>query len=110
VVAFTLPAARRVGAEPPVIAVPGGAIDVMLHLELDRDVFPEYAVTLKEAGSGRVLHDARLASAAFDGRRIVAVMVPVSVLPSDGIVELTGLAQGKQPEPISTHPFRLLMR
>ena len=116
--ALVLSAATRGGDQLPQFAIPPAADTVILRLPLVAVDFPNYEVTLKDAGNDRVIwRSARLpAPSAAPPPRPSAreqPMIPVTIRtgllsPRAYTLELTGISAGGQAEALDSYPFRVV--
>jgi hypothetical protein len=111
VLSFVLLPARRGAENVPLIRIPAGGAEIRFELMLEDDGFPRYRASLPDPASGRVLWQGAPASATTSaGRRSFAVTFSSRVLgPRVYELQLAGVPQDGEPEPLGSYPFRAVL-
>jgi hypothetical protein len=112
VLAFLLLPATRGAGEIATVTIPRGTSALTLRLQLEDSEFAQYRAELKEAGTSRaVWQSSVIHPSSTGGRRFVRINVPASIFRSQPyVVELRGLAPGREAELASTYPFRAVVQ
>jgi hypothetical protein len=96
-VALTLPQPSRGVTEPPVLLIPAGMSEARLTLRLEPSALSQYALSLRDLASGRVVWQASDLTAAEGAEgRVLAVTVPANVFhPGRFAFEAAGVDSGR---------------
>jgi hypothetical protein len=110
VLAFVLPPPVRGIAEPPAITLPADE-RLTLQLTLEADEYPQYSVTITDPSTGAVVARADRAAPQprFGGKAVEIEIAPGVLKAQRYSAELSGLRQGRSPDPLSVYPFRIVV-
>ena len=110
-IAVLLMPQTRGTSQPVSISVPNGIDALPVRLELESDEFPEYQVTLKEAGSDRIVWHATNLKAGAEGKnKSLAISIPSKGLKQQTyVVEASGIRAKGAPAFISGYVFRIVL-
>ena len=108
VLAFVLAPPTRGIAEPPAFTVPPDA-RLTLQLTLDADEYPQYSVTVTDPSGAVVARADRVAAQPRAAGKTVDVDIAAGILKAQRYsAELSGLREGRPPDPLSVYPFRIV--
>ncbi len=101
--------ARRVDQQRPLV-IPHGLSSVHLQLRLDRDEYPQYAVSLETAEGSRIWQQQNLISLkSRKGQHLIALKVPSNLLQSRTyILTVTGATADGNSEEVAAYAFRIV--
>jgi hypothetical protein len=104
-----LPQSRAVGP-PATLALPPGATQVAIQLQLEFNDFVGYRVALEHSDTEHVIWwSRRLAARSVDGTSRVSIVLPASLLkPQYYVIELMGVAANGGTEMVGSYAFRVL--
>jgi tetratricopeptide (TPR) repeat protein len=90
------------------VSVPAGAIGIRLLLALPGAEYRQYRATLRSAEGDELWTAARLQAEHGSGRSAVVLLLPSELLPrGDYLIELAGMREGGEPEPLASYTFRV---
>ena len=90
------------------VSVPERATGVRLLLPIMQAEYSLYRATLRDAEGGELWTAARLQAREGSGRTAVVLLVPSELLPrGDYLIELAGVREGGEPEPLASYAFRV---
>jgi len=111
IASFILPPPMRSASRLPVLTVPKGTDEVVLHLQLEADDFARYGAALKDPATSQIVwRSTRLMATSGGGGKAVAVALPVlSLKPQNYTLELSGLGKQSGAESIASYGFGIAL-
>lgn len=90
------------------VSVPERATGVRLLLPITQAEYSLYRATLRDAEGGELWTAARLQALEVSDRTAVVLLLPSELLPrGDYLIELAGVREGGEPEPLASYAFRV---
>ena len=111
IASFILPPPLRGASRLPILTVPKGTDEVVLHLELESDEFARYGAALKDPATSQIVwQSTRLMATSGGGRKAVAVAVSAHALKQQNYtLELSGMGKQGGAESLTSYAFRIVL-
>lgn len=112
IAAFVLAPSLRGNAPPPVVAVGRDTELVILKLELEATDFPQYQVAVEDSATRQTVYSsADLKSLAEGEKQTVSFAFRKNLLkPKNYLVQVNGITASGTAEPISSYPFKAVIK